>query len=69
MTSKVLIAEISGKRPGTVKERPTEKFKFDWDKVIISNNSDGYDTNWPIINVPEDYQERYKQHAKMSDSA
>lgn len=69
MTSKVLIAEISGKRPGTVKERPTEKFKFDWDKVIISNNSDGYDTDWEIVNVPEDYQEWYKQHAKMSDSA
>lgn len=69
MTSKVLIAEISGKRPGTVKERPTEKFKFDWDKVIISNNSDGYDTDWKIVNVPEDYQEWYKQHAKMSDSA
>lgn len=67
--AKVLIAEISGKRPGTVKDRPTEKFHFDWDKVIISNNSDGYKTDWPIIDVPEAYQEWYKQHAKMSDSA
>lgn len=69
MISEVLIAEISGKRPGTVKDRPTEKFAFDWDKVIISNNSDGYETNWPIIDVPDDYQNWYKQHAKMSDSA
>lgn len=69
MSSEVLIAEISGKRPGTVKDRPTEKFTFDWDKVIISNNSDGYETNWPIIDAPDNYQNWYKQHAKMSDSA
>lgn len=69
MSSKILIAEISGKRPGTVKDRPTEKFKFSWDKVIISNNSEGYETDWPIINVPKSYQDWYKQHAKMSDSA
>lgn len=69
MNSEVLIAEISGKRPGTSKERLTEKFNFDWDKVIISNNSEGYETEWPIIDVPEDYQGWYKEHAKMSDSA
>ena len=67
--SKVLIAEISGKRPGTVRDRPTEAFHFDYDKVIISNNSEGYETDWPIVNVPDDYQNWYKQHAKMSDSA
>lgn len=65
----ILIAEISGKRPGTVKSRPTEAFDFDWDKVIISNNSEGYVTDWPIVDVPEDYQSWYKEHAKMSDSA
>lgn len=69
MSSEVLIAEISGKRPGTVKNRPTEKFNFDWDKVIISNNSEDYDTDWQIIDVPEDYQEWYKKHVKTSDSA
>ena len=69
MASKVLIAEISGKRPGTVKDRPTEKFHFEWDKVIISNNSEGYQTDWPIVDVPKDYQEWYKRHAKMSKSA
>lgn len=69
MSSEVLIAEISGKRPGTSKERPTEKFTFDWDKVIISNNSEGYETKWPIVDVPKDYQDWYKEHAKMSDSA
>ena len=69
MKNEVLISEISGKRPGTKRERPTEKFTFDWDKVIISNNSEGYETEWPIINVPQEYQEWYKNHAKMSDSA
>lgn len=69
MSSEVLIAEISGKRPGTSKERPTEKFTFDWDKVIISNNSEGYETKWPIVDVPKDYRDWYKEHAKMSDSA
>ena len=39
---KILIAEISGKRPGTYKQRPTELFQTVHDKVIISNNSEGY---------------------------
>lgn len=69
MSNEVLIAEISGKRSGTKEDRPTEKFNFDWDKVIISNNSEGYETDWPVINVPNDYQEWYKEHAKMSESA
>ena len=69
MSNEALIAEISGKRPGTKEDRPTEKFNFDWDKVIISNNSEGYETDWPVINVPNDYQEWYKEHAKMSESA
>ena len=69
MSNEVLIAEICGTRPGTKEDRPTEKFNFDWDKVIISNNSEGYETDWPVINVPNDYQEWYKEHAKMSESA
>lgn len=40
MTNKILIAEISGKRPGGVNKRHTESFKFDYDHVIISNNSE-----------------------------
>lgn len=50
-------------------QRPTEKFDFDFDKVIISNNSDGYETTWDIVNVPDDYRDWYKEHCKMSDSA
>lgn len=69
MTSKTLIAEISGKRPGASKDRPTEKHQFAWDKVIISNNSDGYVTDWPIVNVPDDYQQWYKENVKTSESA
>lgn len=69
MNPKILIAEISGKRPGDKIKRPTEKFNFDFDKVIISNNSDGYETTWPIVNVPEDYENWYKEHCKMSDLA
>lgn len=69
MTSKVLIAEISGKRPGDKFRRPTEKFDFSFDKIIISNNSEGYKTDWPIVNVPDDYKNWYIEHCKMSDSA
>ena len=42
---RVLIAEISGKRAGDSTARPTEMFEFDFDKVIISNNSEGYVTD------------------------
>lgn len=66
---KVLIAEISGKRPGGVNARPTEKYKFDYDKVIISNNSEGYVTDWKIVNVPEDYQKWYRDNVAISDIA
>lgn len=65
----VLIAEISGKRAGGVKQRPTESFDYDFDKVIISNNSDGYETDWNIVNVPEDYVNWYKTNVKSSESA
>lgn len=69
MNPKILIAEISGKRPGDRMQRPTEKFDFDFDKVIISNNSEGYKTDWDIVNVPESYEKWYKDHCKMSDLA
>lgn len=42
----ILVAEISGKRPGDADSRPTEKLDIRFDKVIISNNSDGYKTDW-----------------------
>lgn len=67
--SDILVAEISGKRPGDKMKRPTERFNWDFDKVIISNNSDGYETEWPIVMVPEDYQNWYKDNCKMSDIA
>lgn len=69
MANRILVAEISGKRPGNRSARPTEKFRFDFDKVIISNNSDGYETDWPIVMVPDDYQEWYRANAKMNDIA
>lgn len=65
----ILIAEISGKRPGTSKDRPTEKMQLDFDKLIISNNSEGYETDWDIVNVPEDYKEWYCDKLKNSDNA
>lgn len=67
--SRVLVAEISGKRAGSKKERPTEKYNIDYDHLIISNNSEGYETEWDIINVPQDYVEWYKENVKMSDNA
>jgi hypothetical protein len=66
---KILIAEISGKRPGTYKQRPTELFETCHDHIIISNNSDGYTSTWPIINVPDDYREWYVNNMKNSENA
>jgi len=65
----VLVVEISGKRPGTKKKRPTEKYNISYDKIIISNNSEGYDTEWKIVNVPDDYKEWYIKNYKQSDNA
>ena len=65
----VLVVEISGKRPGTKKQRPTEKFHIDYDHLIISNNADGYDSEWDIVMVPDDYVEWYKENVKTSDTA
>lgn len=67
--SRVLVAEISGKRPGNSKKRPTERYEINYDKLIISNNSEGYDTDWEIVNVPSDYVEWYKANCKTSDNA
>ena len=69
MTNKILIAEISGKRPGGVNKRHTESFNWNYDHVIISNNSEGYDTDWKIVNVPEDYQSWYKDNIATNDKA
>ena len=69
MTPKVLVAEISGKRPGDKKARPTEALDITYDKLIISNNSDGYLTDWQIVNVPPDYVEWYKANCKASETA
>lgn len=64
-----LVVEISGKRPGNANARPTEKFKIDYPHLIISNNSEGYETDWEIINVPDDYREWYMKACKQSDNA
>ena len=69
MPDRILIAEISGKRPGTAKQRPTERLETEHDMVIISNNSDGYETDLPIINVPDDYREWYCANIKNSENA
>lgn len=66
---KILIAEISGKRPGDERQRKTERFHTKYDHVIISNNSEGYITKWPIIDVPEDYRQWYVDNVKTSENA
>lgn len=66
---KILVVEISGKRPGNKDARPTEKMNIKYDKIIISNNSENYDTDWEIINVPQEYVEWYKSNIKNSDNA
>lgn len=65
----VLVVEISGKRPGTSKQRPTESYEINYDKLIISNNSTDYETDWEIVNVPEDYKNWYIENYKQSDNA
>lgn len=65
----VLVVEISGKRPGNKNARPTEKNNIKYDHLIISNNSEGYDTEWNIVNVPNEYVEWYKSNIKSSDNA
>lgn len=65
----VLVVEISGKRPGTAKARPTERFFVPHDHLIITNNCDGYETNWDIVEVPQDFREYYIEHYKMHKSA
>lgn len=69
MSNKILIAEISGKRPGNANKRHTETFEFDYDHVIISNNSEGYETDWKIINVPDNYKSWYKDNVATNDKA
>ena len=69
MSNKILVVEISGKRPGNSNKRPTEKINIKYDKIIISNNSEGYETNWKIVNVPEEYKEYYKENFKTSENA
>ena len=67
MTHDILIAEISGKRPGTSKQRTSEGMDWgDYDKVIISNNSEGYETDWQIVDVPQDYREYYERNFRTS---
>lgn len=67
--SKVLVVEISGKRPGTSDKRPTEKFNVSYDHLIISNNADGYKTDWPVVMVPPEYVAWYKANVKTSEKA
>lgn len=64
-----LVVEISGKRPGTSKQRPTENAILDYPHIIISNNSDGYDTGWEIVNVPDDFRKWYIENVSTSEKA
>ena len=67
--SKILVVEISGKRPGDKKKRTTEKFDVSFDHLIISNNSEGYETDWQIVNVPDDFVNWYKENCRTSENA
>ena len=37
--------------------------------MIISNNSEGYTSTWPIVNVPDDYKQWYVENIKNSENA
>lgn len=64
-----LVVIISGKRPGGVKQRPTEKLSTQLEQIYISNNADGYETDIPIVMVPEEYKQWYIANHKNSDNA
>jgi hypothetical protein len=64
--SEVLIVEISGKRAGDKTARPTEYVQTKYDKVIISNNHEGYETDWKIVKVPQDYEDWYRAKIALS---
>ena len=68
MRDDVLVCEISGRRPGTKMNRPTEKYGFDcYRHLIVSNDHDGYETDWEIVDVPQDYREWYSENVRQSD--
>ena len=64
LASDILVAIISGGRPDN---RPTEKYELDGYWCIISNNSEGYETDIDIINVPDDFREYYRANWALSD--
>lgn len=64
-----LVVEISGRRPGTSKMRCTELFQTKRDHLIISNDSEGYDTTWEIVSVPDDYRKWYEEHFRTARGA
>lgn len=68
MAEKILVCEISGKRPGSVKERPTENIKTTFDHLIVTNNCDNYQTDWDIVKVPDGYQKWYADNIKNSEN-
>lgn len=63
---KILVCEISGKRPGGTDARPTEKLITKFDHVIITNDCVGYDTEWPIVEVPQDYRAWYEKNYRTA---
>ena len=68
MNDRVLVCEISGKRPGGLKARPTEYIKTAYDHLIVTNNCDAYETDWDIVEVPEDYRKWYFDNIKNSEN-
>lgn len=68
---RVLVAEISGKRPGDSNARRTERFlqNVTYDNLIISNDSEGYITDREIVHVPDDYKQWYIDNVKTSEKA
>lgn len=69
MRDDILVVEISGKRAGDKSARPTEKFDIEYPHLIISNNSEGYISDWEIVNVPDDYKDWYVANIKCSENA
>lgn len=64
---RTLVVEISGRRPGDSRQRTTERMSIDYDKCIVSNDAKGYETDWPIVMVPDEYREWYEKKMRLAE--
>ncbi len=60
---------VSGKRPGGITKRPTEKYTVNGEVNIVSNDSTGYDSRYGIINVDQERIESVRSRIALDEFA